>query len=50
MTESLTDRALAEGYLRLDRSGKAERIVYVAVNQTERWSDSGREGPRRVLR
>lgn len=37
--QTLTDKALEEGYLRLDRSGKSERIVYVAVNHSEKWSD-----------
>jgi len=34
-----TDRAFTEGYLRLDKSGKTEKIVYVAVGHSERWSD-----------
>lgn len=34
-----TDRAIGDGHLRLDRSGKSEKIVYVAVNHAERWSD-----------
>jgi hypothetical protein len=38
--QSHTTRALAEGILRLDRSNKVEKIVYVAVNRMERWSDS----------
>ncbi len=38
-TQSLTDKALTEGHLRLDKSGKTERIVYVAVNHSQRWSD-----------
>jgi type I restriction enzyme M protein len=33
-------RALEEGHLRIDRSGRTERLVYVAVNRTERWSDA----------
>jgi type I restriction enzyme M protein len=37
--QTLTDKALDEGHLRLDRSGKTERIVYVAVNHSEKWSD-----------
>jgi type I restriction enzyme M protein len=37
--QTLTDKALDEGYLRLERSGKTERIVYVAVNHSEKWSD-----------
>jgi type I restriction enzyme M protein len=38
--QSHTSRALDEGILRLDRSSKVEKIVYEAVNRTERWSDS----------
>jgi type I restriction enzyme M protein len=37
--ESLTERAIAEGHLRLDKIGKTEKLVYVAVNRVERWSD-----------
>jgi type I restriction enzyme M protein len=37
--QSLTERAIEEGHLRIDRSGRTERIVYVAVNRAERWSD-----------
>jgi type I restriction enzyme M protein len=37
--ETLTDKALEEGHLRLDRSGKTEKIIYVAVNRSEKWSD-----------
>jgi type I restriction enzyme M protein len=36
---TFTDRALADGHLRLDTSGKTEKIVYVAANHAERWSD-----------
>lgn len=36
---SLTQKALSEGHLRLDKSGKTEKIVYVAVNHAEKWSD-----------
>lgn len=38
-TQTLTDKARSEGHLRLDTSGKTEKIVYVAVNHAERWSD-----------
>ena len=38
--ESLTTKALQEGHLRLDSSGKIEKMIYVAVNHAERWSDS----------
>lgn len=37
--ETLTDRALADGHLRLDVAGRVEKIVYVAVNHAEKWSD-----------
>ncbi len=36
---TFTERAFQDGHLRLDVSGKTERIVYVAVNHTEKWSD-----------
>lgn len=35
----MTEKALADGLLRLDKSSKTEKIVYVAVNRAERWSD-----------
>jgi type I restriction enzyme M protein len=38
--ESFTHRALSDGHLRIDKSGKTERIVYLAVNRAERWSDA----------
>jgi type I restriction enzyme M protein len=37
--ETLIDRAITDGHLRIEGSGKAERIVYVAVSRSERWSD-----------
>ena len=37
--ETLTEKARAEGHLRFDTSGKTEKVVYVAVNRVERWSD-----------
>ncbi len=37
--QSLTDRALADGHLRFETSGRFERILYVAANRSERWSD-----------
>jgi type I restriction enzyme M protein len=40
MIETLRDRAIEDGHLRVDKSGKTEKIVYVAVNRAERWSDS----------
>lgn len=37
--ESYLDRALKEGHLRVDSSGKFEKIVYVAASKSERRSD-----------
>ncbi|MDZ4858903.1 MAG: N-6 DNA methylase [Candidatus Hydrogenedentes bacterium] len=37
--ESFTEKAILEGHLRIDKSGKADRVVYVAGNRTERWTD-----------
>jgi len=37
--ETLTERALDDGHLRLETVGKTEKIVYVSVNRAERWSD-----------
>jgi type I restriction enzyme M protein len=39
MEESYVSRALEEGHLRLDQSGKTEKIVYVAASRSERWAD-----------
>ncbi len=36
----LLRRAFADGHLQLITSGKTEKIRYVAVNVTEKWSDS----------
>lgn len=38
-TKNPLDRAFDDGHLRLDRSGKTEKIIYVSVNHAERWSD-----------
>lgn len=40
METSFFERALSEGHLRLDRTGKVEKIVYTASNRSERWSDA----------
>ncbi len=32
-------KALAHGHLRIDNSGKSERIIYTAVGVSERWTD-----------
>lgn len=37
--EPFTERALKDGHLRIDGGGKFEKVVYVAVNRAERWSD-----------
>lgn len=37
--QSWTEKAIADGYLRLDRSGRVEKMVYVSVNRGEKWSD-----------
>lgn len=37
--ESYLDKAIGEGHLRIDQSGKFEKIVYVAGGRSERWSD-----------
>jgi len=37
--QSLLQRAFADGHLGLITSGKSEKIRYIAVNVTERWSD-----------
>ncbi|OPY70781.1 MAG: putative type I restriction enzymeP M protein [Syntrophorhabdus sp. PtaU1.Bin002] len=39
MVESYLDRAMKEDYLRIDQSGKFEKIVYVAAGKSQRWSD-----------
>src|ERR1039457_2569908 len=33
-------KAFEDGHLRLDKSGKAERIIYVSANRSERWADA----------
>jgi type I restriction enzyme M protein len=39
MQQSYASKALEDGHLRLDKSGRSEKIVYTAVNRSERWSD-----------
>lgn len=39
MEQSHLEHALNDGHLRIDKSGKTEKIIYVAVNHFERWSD-----------
>jgi type I restriction enzyme M protein len=38
-SEDFLKRALAEGHLKLQGEGKNERIIYTAVNHSERWAD-----------
>ena len=38
-TKTYYDKAIDDGHLRLDQSGRVERVHYVAVNRYERWSD-----------
>lgn len=38
-SEDLVVRALRYGHLQLITSGKTEKIRYVAVNHSEKWSD-----------
>jgi len=40
MEETSLEKAFEAGHLRLDQSGRFEKIVYMAVNRSERWSDS----------
>ena len=37
--ETATERAINEGHLRIDNTGRTEKILYVAAGRTERWSD-----------
>ncbi len=37
--DNALQRAIADGHLQLITSGKTEKIRYVAVNHTEKWSD-----------
>jgi type I restriction enzyme M protein len=39
MNPSLLEKAFEEGHIRLEQSGKTERVVYVAANRSERWAD-----------
>ena len=36
---SQTEKALADGRLRIERVGRTEKIVYVAAGRSERWAD-----------
>lgn len=37
--QDLLQRAFADGHLQLLASGRTEKIRYVAVNVSEKWSD-----------
>lgn len=37
--QDFLQRAFADGYLQIITSGKTEKIRYVAVNVSEKWSD-----------
>jgi type I restriction enzyme M protein len=39
MEQSHLERALEDCHLRIDKGGKIEKIVYVALNHFEGWSD-----------
>lgn len=39
MEHTFLNKAVEEGHLRIDQSGRFEKVVYTAVNRTERWSD-----------
>lgn len=39
METSYLERAFEDNHLRLEKSGKTERLVYVAAGRSERWSD-----------
>src|SRR5665213_66716 len=38
-TRTYFEQAIEDGHLRLDQSGRFEKIQYVATNRSERWSD-----------
>jgi hypothetical protein len=37
--DSFIDKAFNDGHLRIDQSGRVEKVVYAAANRSERWSD-----------
>jgi type I restriction enzyme M protein len=39
VVETLTEKALGDGHLRLETIGRTEKVVYVAVARAERWCD-----------
>lgn len=39
MDMSSLERAIEDGHLRIEKSGRTEKILYTAVNHSERWAD-----------
>ena len=39
MEHSHLERAFDDNHLKFDKSGKTEKVIYVAVGHAERWSD-----------
>jgi len=39
MEISYIEKAFEDNHLRLEKTGKTERLIYVATNRSERWSD-----------
>lgn len=39
MEHSFLNKAVEEGHVRIDQSGRFEKVVYVAASRSERWSD-----------
>ena len=39
MATSFLEQAFEAGHLRVDQSRRFEKVVYTAVNPSERWSD-----------
>src|SRR5258707_2393430 len=39
MEQSYAAKAFEDGHLHLDKSGRTEKLIYGAVNRSERWSD-----------
>lgn len=40
LTKTYLEQAMDAGYLRIDQSGRFEKIQYVAASRSERWSDA----------
>lgn len=39
-TKTYLERAIEDGHLRVDQSGRFEKLIYAAVNRSERWTDA----------